>query len=103
MTAFKDHLEVDLQAVFLNTGEYAATVEYAGAEVPAVITYGSGDEYKGYDDFDVRATVIVRVSDVPAVITSQQLVIGTATWEVIGARLSGCGRLWEIQLNRRTS
>lgn len=103
MSKFTDQLELDLGAVFLNSDEFATTIQYKGLEVEALVNYGSGDEYKGYDDFDVKAVVYVRVSQVSTVQTGDQLTIGTSTWEVIGAKLSGCGRLWEIEVNRRTS
>jgi hypothetical protein len=103
MSDFTDQLELDLQAIFLNNVEFGATVKYAGRDVQALIEYGSGDEYKGFDDFDIKAIIRIRIKDVPAVNTGDEILIDINTWEVIGARLSKCGLLWEININRRTS
>lgn len=100
---FTDQLELDLQTIFLNNEEFGATISCAGTSVPALIEYGSGDEYKGFDDFDIKAMLRVRIKDVPVVVSGDVILIGATTWEVIGARLSKCGLLWEINVNRRTS
>lgn len=103
VSTFKDMIAADLGNVFFNTEEFAETVAYNGDEVTAIITYGSGDEYKGYDDFDVKAVILVKVSDVQEVVTGDQVQIGSDDWEVIGAKRSAHGLTWEIQVNKRTS
>jgi hypothetical protein len=100
---FKDLLEDDLDDVFYNTDEFAETVTYAGKSIAARLFYGTGDEHKGYDDFDVRAVIKFKKKDVAAVLTGDTILIGTQNWEVIGATLSKDGLEWEAMINRRTS
>lgn len=97
MTTVKEMMEADLLSVFEDT------ILYGGASVQAEIQCGSGDEYKGFDDFDIRAVIRVRIKDIPTILSGDLIQVGAATWEVIGARLSKCGMFWEINVNRRTS
>lgn len=98
MTTVDEMMAADLQGFLLKD-----VVVYNGTSVKAEIQRGSGDEYKGYDDFDVKAIIRVTAKDVPVVVTGDVILIGSTTWEVIGAQLSKCGLLWEINANRRTS
>lgn len=103
MSDFKELLEDDLDDVFYNTDEFAETVTYEGQAIAARLFYGSGDENKGYDDFDVKAVIKIKKKDVATVLTGDTILIGAQTWEVIGATLSKDGLEWEAMINRRTS
>lgn len=103
MATFKEQLAADVDDVFYNTSEFAEAVTYEGKAIAARLFYGSGDEHKGYDDFDVRAVIKFKKKDVATVLTGDTILIGTQTWEVIGATLSKDGLEWEATINRRTS
>ncbi|CCK81202.1 head-tail joining protein [Desulfobacula toluolica] len=110
MSAFKDQLQVDLDAAFFNTDEFAKTVVYTpkatglGVSIAALVEYGvqennshgkKGDDYtwnvicqrdvrSAFDRGRTRdlATVEVKASDVPEPHYLDTIEIDGAVWTV---------------------
>jgi hypothetical protein len=97
------------QDIFYNTDDFAESVVYTPHEgapktIPALISYGSGEEGQGADRYGVRATVRIKAGDVaePNTRGRDALTVGTVEWTIIGAERSASGLEWILQVNRKT-
>jgi len=93
----------DLLAAGLSTETITVTTGATSKSVPAILRYGKGDEYKGADGYGVNATLRIQAQGddgVETITGKTTIVIGTATWRVIGADKSSTGLEWIVQVNK---
>jgi len=96
----------DLLAAGLATRMVKVTTGAASKDVPAIISYGKGDKYKGADSFGVAATLRIQAQGeqgVETITKKTSIIIGTETWRVIDADKSASGLEWIVQVNKETS
>ena len=106
-------LETDIAAIYqdllsagLATQMVKVTTGAASKDVPAIISYGKGDQYKGADGYGVNATLRIQAqgeAGVETVTKKTTITIRTDTWRVIGADKSATGLEWIVQVNKVTS
>lgn len=95
-------------SIFYSTDDFAVDVTYtpgAGAAktIPAILTYGEGDEYRGSNSYGVNATMQIQATGddgITSVTNKDTVTIGTETWAVIGARKINDGLEWEVEINK---
>lgn len=96
----------DLLSSGLSTEMVTVTTSGAGKTVPAIISYGKGDKYKGADAFGVVATLRIQAQGdqgVETITKKTAITIRTETWRVIDADKSPSGLEWIVQVNKVTS
>jgi hypothetical protein len=98
MATFADDIADDLAAVVFSTTEFAQTVTYAGAEIPAIFTSGEDLEERS-DSVAATAVLLVRVSDVANPTYRDAVVVGSDTWYVRSIS-GGDGHVWTLALER---
>ena len=71
--------------------------------VPAIFTFGEGEEYRGSDAPDTKAKVNVRVSDVTNILSGYKIYRGAEQWRVLGgAEKTSDGLEWVIPISKYT-
>jgi hypothetical protein len=107
----KTQMVADL-SIFYNTDEFAVSVVYTqtgsspkiSTTIKAHVIYGEGDEYRGADQYGVRAQVRVKAGDIAQPQKGDEITIGADTWIVIGeAERVEDGLEWTIPINKRSS
>lgn len=94
-----DQLTTDL-AVFFNTDEFARSVTYAGNAIDALVVYDENLDAAGSRGSAMaRGHLVVKVSDVPAPVYRDTVVIGSDTWRVRRI-IYGDGQIWKLEIYR---
>lgn len=93
--------------VFYNADEFAEEITHislagASTSAKAIFTAGEGDGYKGADKFDHNAVMRVRVSEIAAINSGEQITRGTETWEITDGEKSADGLEWIVGVSRLT-
>lgn len=95
----------DLLAAGLATRMVKVTTGAVSKDVPAIISYGKGDQYKGADSYGVKATLRIQAQGeqgVETVTKKTVIAIGAEIWGVIGVDKSPSGLEWIVQVNKVT-
>lgn len=103
MTTLADTITSDLDAVVLNTDEFAKEITYKGATIKAIVHYGprrtKSDQAVSCDAWLEG----VKVSDVPTPAYRDTVVIGSDTYKVLiddTTQPEGDGYSWIIDLKK---
>jgi hypothetical protein len=82
---FAEMIADDLDHLVFNTSEFAQTITYNSASIPAVVTYGENlDDIAGRQiGVQASVTIEVKASDVPAPKVRDTVVIGGVTYRVL--------------------
>ena len=103
----KDQIAADLTNVFYNDDEFAELVDLESADgndvypnIPAIVSFGEGDEYQGSDASDTEGQMRVRVSDMAVIIGGYSVYRGAETWTVLDAKKSADNLEWIAVISR---
>jgi hypothetical protein len=94
MLSFKDQLARDMDSVFLNTGEFAETMEIEGVPVPAVLTDEADETANAEGKAVIGKRLHAKASDLPALYIGRTLIIDGVPYtvesepDIIGGGLS---------------
>ncbi len=102
----RDQLQADLEALAFNVDDFARVVTYrpvdggAATTVRAVIMPGRGEEYRGSDAYDVRATLLVLASEVSTLSSGDVFEFDGDDWAVVSGERGVDGKVWRAQISR---
>lgn len=104
MTTLADTITSDLDAVFLNTDEFAQEITYKGATIKAIVHYGPRRNKNADRAISCDAWLEgVKVSDVPEPAYRDTVIIGSETYKVMiddTTQPEGDGYSWIIDLKK---
>jgi len=102
----RDQLQTDLETLIFNLEDFGQTVSYqakaggAAVSLTAIVNPGRGEEYRGSDALDVRASLLALVADVTDLRTGDTFTFGGDVWAVVSGEKVIDGRVWRAEISR---